>query len=286
VLGPPEALPDVVAETGARHLIVAFSQASDRGLLPLLRRCEQLGVTVCLVPRLFEAMTARVAVAHVDVFPVVRLCPIDPKGWQFVVKHFVDRLVAALAIVVLSPIFLVVALATKLTLPGPVFFRQRRVGRDGCEFDMVKFRTMWGHPTLSGEADAAWLTTIVGDTEPKCGQPVDRRTAVGRILRRWSLDELPQLWNVACGHMSLVGPRPERPEYVRELGQTVYRYSDRHRVKSGITGLAQVRGLRGSTSIVDRVDWDNHYIQNWSLALDCKILLWTLGAVLKAPDEA
>ncbi len=162
------------------------------------------------------------------------------------------------------------ALAVRMSSPGPILFRQRRVGRDGCEFMMLKFRTMRGDPSQAGEADAGWAAQIRGDragAQPTATS-VDRTTSVGRVLRTLSIDELPQLINVLRGDMSVVGPRPERVGYVREFERVIDGYGDRHRVKSGMTGWAQVNGLRGQTSIADRVEWDNYYIQNWSLGLD------------------
>jgi lipopolysaccharide/colanic/teichoic acid biosynthesis glycosyltransferase len=163
---------------------------------------------------------------------------------------------------------------------GPVLFRQRRVGRDGVVFEMLKFRTMADAPTV-GESDAHWASLILNaptDREPMAGP--DRRTPVGRLLRKLSLDELPQLWNVLRGDMSLIGPRPERVQYVEQFSEAVYRYTDRHRMKSGLTGWAQVHGLRGETSLQDRVEWDNFYIENWSPWLDVQILFRTLPTLL------
>jgi lipopolysaccharide/colanic/teichoic acid biosynthesis glycosyltransferase len=154
-------------------------------------------------------------------------------------------------------------------------FRQRRVGRDGHEFDLLKFRTM-REPDPLGDGFELPEGVAPGGVEGE-----DRRTAVGRLLRDLSLDELPQLYNVLRGDMSLVGPRPERPEFVARFVRDVARYEDRHRVKSGITGWAQVHGLRGQTSISDRVEWDNYYIQNWSLRLDVRILALTVAEVLR-----
>jgi lipopolysaccharide/colanic/teichoic acid biosynthesis glycosyltransferase len=177
-----------------------------------------------------------------------------------------------------APLFVVIALAVKLSGPGPVLYSQRRVGRDGREFDLLKFRSMRVEPsdvsTFRPGADIA----------PGGVEGVDRRTTVGRFLRKTSLDELPQLLNVLRGDMSLVGPRPERPEFVLLFRERMPRYQDRLRVKAGITGWAQVHGLRGQTSLTDRIEWDNHYIENWSLLLDLKILVLTLLAIFK-PQE-
>jgi lipopolysaccharide/colanic/teichoic acid biosynthesis glycosyltransferase len=174
-----------------------------------------------------------------------------------------------------------VALAVLVSSPGPILFKQRRVGRDGKAFDFYKFRSMRvAAGTEESEQGAGGLDFLLGgDTAPGGVEGVDRRTAAGRFLRGSSLDELPQLFNVLRGDMSLVGPRPERPEFVELFRQDILRYGDRHRVKSGITGWAQVHGLRGQTSLAERVEWDNYYIAHWSLGLDLKILAMTLAAL-------
>jgi lipopolysaccharide/colanic/teichoic acid biosynthesis glycosyltransferase len=158
------------------------------------------------------------------------------------------------------------------------------VGRDGKVFDLYKFRSMHLDPVqekLSDDDATALEFLLGGDTAPGGVEGADRRTAIGRFLRRSSLDELPQLFNVLRGEMSLIGPRPERPEFVELFRQDITRYGDRHRVKSGITGWAQVHGLRGQTSLAERVEWDNYYIAHWSLGLDVRILALTLGALFR-----
>ncbi len=185
----------------------------------------------------------------------------------------------------LSPVFLCVAAAVRLSSGGPAFFRQRRVGRDGKVFTFYKFRSMRllanGEADDLGEDSSALDFLLAGDVAPGGVEGKDRRTPVGRFLRRTSLDELPQLINVLRGDMSLVGPRPERPEFVELFRQDILRYGDRHRVKSGITGWAQVHGLRGQTSLAERVEWDNYYIAHWSLPLDLKILAMTLVSLFR-----
>ena len=172
------------------------------------------------------------------------------------------------------------ALAVRLDSPGPILFRQRRVGLDGQEFDVLKFRTMrvGPPPTANGFRP-----------EPGCApggvEGDDRRTSLGRLLRRTSLDELPQLLNILRGEMSLVGPRPERPEFVAEFEREIPRYGDRLRVRCGLTGWAQVHGLRGQTSLEDRVEWDNFYIEHWSLWLDVKILVMTVAALFRPAED-
>ena len=163
-------------------------------------------------------------------------------------------------------------------------FRQRRIGRDGKVFDLYKFRSMYIDPSRPepGEDYTGALESLLGgDTAPGGVEGHDRRTQIGRFLRRCSIDELPQLLNVLRGDMSLIGPRPERPEFVRLFRQDIIRYGDRHRVKSGITGWAQVHGLRGQTSLAERIEWDNSYIAHWSLGLDLKILALTPAALFR-----
>jgi lipopolysaccharide/colanic/teichoic acid biosynthesis glycosyltransferase len=194
-------------------------------------------------------------------------------------KYALDRAAAALALWISSPLLLVCAAAVYLSLGRPIFYRQRRVGLDGRPFDILKFRSM--RPADSPTEDHAAARFDAAQTAPGGVEGEDRRTRVGMFLRKTSIDELPQLINVLKGDMSLVGPRPERPELVELFEQRIHRYDDRHRVKAGITGWAQVNGLRGNTSLADRVEWDNYYIENWSLWLDFKILLMTCTAVVR-----
>jgi exopolysaccharide biosynthesis polyprenyl glycosylphosphotransferase len=277
VLGTLSDLDAVVGATGAEHVILAFSSAPDRGLRPVVRRCEELGIELSVVPRLFDETTNRIVLEHIGGLPVFALREVDPQGWQFRIKHAFDRIVSALLLVLLSPLLLAVAAGVKLSSSGPVLFRQQRLGRDGRVFELCKFRSMRATPPSAPAA-------VDAEHGPGGVEGEDRRTRFGAWLRRTSIDELPQLLNVVRGEMSLVGPRPERPNLVELFDEIVDRYADRHRVKSGITGWAQVHGLRGRTSMVDRVEWDNYYIQNWSLWLDVKILLLTPVAVLRGAE--
>ena len=301
VLGPPSNLPGIVAETNAQHVILAFcsSRGADGRLIPLVRQCRELGLQVSFVPRFFESINGRLVLDRIGPLPVVELYPVNPKSWQFAIKYASDRFMAALLLLAMSPLVIVIAAAVRLSMGRPVLYRQPRVGRDGRRFTMLKFRTMNGHPELHGEADADWaieqIETLGGLAPPESpavngharngraggGHAEDRRTRLGRLLRRTCLDELPQLLNVLRGEMSLVGPRPERPGYAEEFARVIHGYGERHRVKSGMTGWAQVHGLRGGTSLSDRVDWDNYYIENWSLGLDLKVLLMTPAALVQ-----
>lgn len=288
VLGTVEDLDEAVRRSHARDLIVAFSSVADARVSRLIQRCQELGIDVSVVPRMFDTINDRVGYDTVGGLPLLTFSAVNPKGFQFAVKYAFDRVVAGVVLLVLSPLLAALALAVKLSTGGPVLFHQPRVGLDGHEFEMLKFRTMRGTPSEHGESDADWAERIVGGyDETACvpaDGPDDRRTGVGRLLRRMSLDELPQFWNVFNGDMSLIGPRPERVSYVQRFEPVVYRYGDRHRVKSGITGWAQVNGLRGQTSLDERIESDNYYIAHWSLGLDVKIVLLTLLALFRRAD--
>ncbi len=273
VLGASWDLDQVVREHAVEHVIVTFSKAPHEVLLRLARRCEELGVRVSFVPRLFDRMTERMRVEHVGGLPLISAQIADPKGVQFALKHAADRVLAAFMLLLLLPVLLAASVGVWLSLGRPIVFRQTRVGRDGRTFEMLKFRSM-------READEAPPFELLPDTAPGGVEGADLRSRFGDVLRRTSIDEIPQLLNVLKGEMSLVGPRPERPEYVDLFAGEVNRYLDRHRVKAGITGWAQVNGLRGQTSISERAELDNYYVQNWSLWLDVKVLLMTVASVL------
>jgi exopolysaccharide biosynthesis polyprenyl glycosylphosphotransferase len=278
VLGASWDLDRVVEEQGVQQVIVTFSTAPDEVLLRLFRRCEELGVSVAFVPRLFEKVAGKLTVDYLGGLPLIVARPPNPRGLQFAVKYATDRVAAAVLLLLAAPVMVAAWIGVLSTLGRPIFFRQERVGRDGRRFEMLKFRTMRESARDGDEAEFELLS----DTAPGGVEGEDRRTAFGALLRRTSIDELPQLINVLRGDMSLIGPRPERPQFVGLFEESVYRYTDRHRVKSGITGWAQVNGLRGKTSLADRVEWDNHYIENWSLWLDLKIALRTAVAVFRS----
>jgi exopolysaccharide biosynthesis polyprenyl glycosylphosphotransferase len=269
------ALDDLVEEHGVRQVVFTFAMASNDLFLDLVRRCNELGLGVSIVPRLFDRTPDRMRLDRLGGLPLMTVRPSNPRGVQSAIKYALDPVLAALALLVLSPILLAAALAIWLDSGRPILFRQVRVGRDGRRFEMLKFRSM--APAAGDDLPLDLLRELkAGGVEGH-----DRRTRVGAFLRRTSIDELPQLLNVVKGEMSLVGPRPERPQLVSEFERRVYRYDERHRVKAGITGWAQVHGLRGQTSIADRAEWDNYYIENFSLWLDLKILVTTLVAVAR-----
>jgi exopolysaccharide biosynthesis polyprenyl glycosylphosphotransferase len=278
-LGTPEDFADALRATDAEELIISSCELPDDRLLKMVRTAHRRGMRVWVVPRLYDAIGARARVEHFGGLPLLVLPKINPRGWQFAVKHGMDRLLAGIGLLIISPLFLTLALLVRLSSPGPIFFRQKRVGRNGKPFDCLKFRSM--RPPR--ESDAAF--ELKSGAAPGGVEGVDRRTRIGKLMRATSLDELPQLLNVVRGDMSLVGPRPERPEFVELFEMQIRRYGERHRVKAGVTGWAQVHGLRGQTSIADRAEWDNYYIENWSLWLDIKILALTIPAVFRASED-
>jgi exopolysaccharide biosynthesis polyprenyl glycosylphosphotransferase len=273
-----------IRDLGVRHVIVTFSLASHDMQLSLVRRCQEMGVSVSLVPRLFEGVPDQTSLERLGGIPLISVYPRDPRGWQFAIKYGIDRVLALIGLVIVSPLLLFAAIGTLVTLGRPLLFRQDRMGIDGHRFDMLKFRTM-APPKDEAESGTALEGQLERGLAPGGVEGSDRRTRFGVFLRRSSLDELPQLINVLRGDMSLIGPRPERPEYVHRFGAEVHRYEDRLRVKSGITGWAQTHGLRGRTSIADRIEWDNYYIENWSPWLDLKIVLLTVLAVFRDRSE-
>ena len=276
VLGSVSELELVLDQRRIEQLLVAGTEISQERLVDIADRCEDAGVSIAFVPQLAEKTTARLTVEHLGALPLVFLDPSEPKGLSFRIKYLMDRVLAALFLCLTLPVFAAAGLAVWCSLGRPIFYKQRRVGRDGKEFWLLKFRSMTeAHEEVSAPGNAR-------DMAPGGVEGEDRRTRVGAFLRRTSLDELPQLLNVLRGDMSLVGPRPERPEFVAQFEDSVRRYDRRLRAKSGITGWAQINGLRGKTSISDRVEWDNYYIENRSLWLDFKIILFTFPALFKS----
>lgn len=278
-LGTTANLESAVKATRAEELIVAPSTMPDEQLARTIQQAQQLGMRVRVVPRAMDAVGTNTYIEHLGGVPLMVLNRVDPKGWQFAVKHAFDRTAALFGILLISPLLIALALAVRFSSPGPILFSQERIGRDGKVFGCLKFRSMRPDDPAKAKFE------LPHGAAPGGVEGEDRRTWIGKIMRRTSMDELPQLFNVLKGQMSLVGPRPERPEFVELFEMHVRRYGQRHRVKAGMTGWAQVHGLRGQTSIADRAEWDNYYIDNWSLMLDFKILILTVLAVLRPTED-
>jgi exopolysaccharide biosynthesis polyprenyl glycosylphosphotransferase len=268
VLGTLRQAEEVLAQRGIDQVFLALPLEAHKKLLQLLELMARECVDIRLVPDILQYATLNATLEDVDGTPVINLSQVPLQGWNSMVKRGMDLAIAAAALVGVLPLLPLLAVAIWLEDRGPIFYRQERMGLDGKPFMILKFRSM----RVDAEATSGPVWAIKDDP---------RRTRVGTFLRHWSLDELPQVWNVLRGDMSIVGPRPERPSFVREFKHKIPRYMLRHRVKSGITGWAQVHGWRGNTSIKKRIQYDLYYIQNWSLALDFKILWLTLRHALR-----
>jgi exopolysaccharide biosynthesis polyprenyl glycosylphosphotransferase len=253
----------VVQEHGIDHVFVALPHASSKAMMELLDRLVRNCVSIHVVPDLLQFMVLRSRVEDLDGLPTINLSETKLEGSGRFIKRAFDLLVAAAALLVFSPVMLLVALAIWIEDRGPVFYRHIRMGLDGKPFEIVKFRSM--RDGAEAETGPVWAEK----DDP-------RRTKTGRFIRAWSLDELPQLWNVFVGEMSVIGPRPERPEFVEQFRAEFPHYMLRHKVRAGMTGWAQVHGWRGNTSIRMRIEHDLYYIENWSLLLDLKILFMTV----------
>jgi Undecaprenyl-phosphate glucose phosphotransferase len=262
VIGTYDDVQSLLEANGIDQVMIALPLESTPRLEPILTAIGQSAVDIKIVPDIYKFVSLRGGIEEFDGLPVVSLLDSPLGGWNDVLKRIFDLVVATLLLIVLLPLFVVVAIAVKWSSPGPVFFRQERMSLVGHMFLVWKFRTM----RKDAERETGPVWTKLEDS---------RRTRVGTFLRRYNLDELPQLWNVIRGDMSLVGPRPERPVFIREFRQKIPRYMLRHKVRAGMTGWAQVHGLRGDTSLEDRIEHDLYYIENWSLLLDLKILVLT-----------
>ncbi len=220
-------------------------------------------VDIKVIPSLYEFITIGSGVENFNGLPIINLQGSPLYGWNLILKRATDIIVASTTLLLLSPLFLIISILVKLSSPGPVFYRQERMSIGGDIFEMLKFRSM--KVSAEQQTGAVWA---------KKDDP--RRTRLGTILRKTSLDEFPQLFNVLKGNMSLVGPRPERPIFITEFRKDIPNYMLRHKMKAGITGWAQINGWRGNTSIRKRIECDLYYIENWSLKLDFNILIKTL----------
>jgi Undecaprenyl-phosphate glucose phosphotransferase len=218
---------------------------------------------VKVVPDLLQFIALRASLDELDGLPIVNMNDVPLQGVRAWVKRGLDVVLSLLAMIVLAIPFAIIAALVKRTSPGPIFYKQERMGLDGRAFTVYKFRSM--HHQAEDDTGPVWAR----DDDP-------RATPVGRWLRRFDLDELPQFWNVLKGEMSIVGPRPERPFFVQQFKHRIPQYMLRHKVKAGITGWAQVNGWRGNTSLEKRIEYDLYYIENWSVTLDLKIMWLTV----------
>jgi exopolysaccharide biosynthesis polyprenyl glycosylphosphotransferase len=263
VLGTTDDLERVVVDAEVDQVLIALPLESHYRTVQLVRRAGQMLVDIKVVPDVLQYYVMRAGIEDLDGLPLINLTQMPLQGWNQIVKRAFDIVGASMLLIATSWLFPIIALLIKRADGGPVFFSQVRTGLDGRSFRLFKFRSM--RADAEGDGEAHW--TRSHDS---------RVTPIGEFLRRTNLDELPQLYNVLRGDMSLVGPRPEQPKFVERFQNRYPTYNTRHRVRSGLTGWAQVNGLRGDTSIRQRVAHDLYYIENWSLGLDIKILWRTL----------
>ena len=261
VLGAENDLPRLIDEHHIDEVIIALPEASDAELLDLISKCSKASLSIKVFPDVFQIIATSVSIDDLGGLPLLSVRDVRQRGWRMTVKRLMDLALSALVLVLLSPFLLVIAIMIKLESPGPVFYVQERMGLDAKLFPMIKFRSMRQDAEANGPG---WTTP----NDP-------RRTRLGTLLRKTNFDEMPQFINVLLGDMSLVGPRPERPVYVEQFRRAIPRYMERHKEKAGLTGWAQVNGLRGDTSIAERTKYDLWYIENWSLLLDIKIIIRT-----------
>jgi Undecaprenyl-phosphate glucose phosphotransferase len=262
VLGGVAQLPELIRRHDVHQVFLAIPNASDEELLRLIKLCENEKVEFKLVPDLLALMSSPSADVSIDGLPLIGIRRNQVHGFSAAVKRSIDIAVSGAGLVVASPVMAVVALSIRLTSRGPVVFAQERIGHYGRKFMVYKFRSM--------------IDDAEAETGPVVAQPGDDRcTPVGRVLRRLSLDELPQLYNVLRGDMSLVGPRPMRPFLVDRYSEQLPRYVERHQVRPGLTGWAEVNDLRGAADIAERALYDLYYVENWSVVLDLKIIVLT-----------
>lgn len=261
VLGTVEDLPMIIEDQTIEEVIIGLPEATHQELVGIVSQCEREKVSIRVFPDVFQIMASEVTISDLAGLPLLTIRDVALRGWKLTLKRLVDVVFSSVFLLFTSPIMMLTALLVKLDSPGPVFFAQERMGLDAKPFKMLKFRSMRADAERNGPG---W--TIKDDP---------RRTRVGTFIRKTSIDEFPQFINVLMGDMSVVGPRPEQPAYVEQFRQSIPRYMERHREKAGVTGWAQINGLRGDTSIAERTKYDLWYIENWSLWLDLKIILRT-----------
>ena len=267
VLGSIDDLPRLAEQIKAEIIYIALERSAWQAEERALHLLADSTAAVRLVPDLSQAFRLNPSVEDFDGMPVVLVTESPEQGWNAVIKRLFDLCGSSAGLILTAPLMAVVAVLVRLDSPGPVFYSHERVGLNGRRFRMIKFRSMRAN---AGETGANWTTK----DDP-------RRTRLGTTLRRLSLDELPQLWNVFVGDMSLVGPRPEQPEHVDRFRASIPRYMLRHHVRAGMTGWAQVNGLRGDTPLENRIEYDLYYIEHWSLLFDMRILVLTVGRVFR-----
>jgi Undecaprenyl-phosphate glucose phosphotransferase len=266
-LGDYNSINDIIEEHNLEKILISLGYEESEDLYAIMSKCEGINIEFLSIPHYFGIITNKLKVEEIDGIPFMKLKSIPINIWNSITKRLFDIIFSLIFLIISSPIFLIISVLIKLDSKGNIFYKQERIGLDGKKFMLIKFRSMNTDAEKSG---------------PKLTSTNDERyTRIGKYLRKFSVDELPQFLNVLKGEMSIVGPRPEREYFINQFKDSLQRYLERHRVKTGITGWAQVNGFRGSnTSLQTRINYDIYYIENWSLVFDMKIIIKTLKEVL------
>ncbi len=265
-LGAAEDIQTIIENYNIDTVIVVSSEETENKLIELIKKCEGHNIEFMYLPEVLGLVSSKVRIRTIGGMPFIRLKEIPIGGLDYFKKRIFDIIFSVIFLIITLPVSAIIAIIIKLESKGPLFYLQDRVGLEGKVFKTIKFRSM----RMDAEVKSGPVWAKNGD---------DRTTTIGKFLRKYSLDEIPQFFNVLKGDMSVVGPRPERPFFVDQFKETIPGYLERHRVKTGITGWAQVNGLRGNTPLDERIKFDIYYIENWSLLFDLIIILKTIREV-------
>lgn len=271
IIGTFDELKNKIDRYKVDEVILTEVGISKSKIMEIIQICSDYKIVFKYIPDTFSLMTLNVSSELIGSMPVMELKSIAIDGWGRIVKRIIDFSVALISLVILSPLILLIAILQKLTSAGPIIYSHARIGRDEKVFYCHKFRSMYVDKCDFSKGGSKWTTSRDEKT---------RITPFGKFLRKSNLDEIPQFWNILRGEMSFIGPRPEQPKFVEKFESEIPDYFKRHRVKAGLTGWAQVNGLKGDTSIRERVRYDIYYIENWSLWFDFKILIKTVGLIV------
>ena len=270
-LGTYEEIPAIIEKQEIDQVYVALDSNQQSDLQRINHLLAEQLVDLNIVPDIYHTLNINPEILDLDGMPIIALRQSSVEGWNRVLKRTFDLVFATVAVILLTPFWIIIPTLIKIFSPGPIFYSQERMGLDGRSFNMIKFRSM--RVDAEEETGAVWAK-----------KDDDRRTRLGAFLRETSLDEIPQFFNVLAGSMSMVGPRPERPVFIKEFKSNIPNYMLRHKMKAGITGWAQVNGWRGNTSLGKRIECDIYYLTHWSIWFDLKIIIMTFFTGIKNPN--
>jgi Undecaprenyl-phosphate glucose phosphotransferase len=270
-LGKYSEMPSIISENAIDQIYICLDSNQQSDLKEINHHLAEQMIDLNIVPDIYNTLNINPEILDLDGMPIIALRQSSVDGWNRIFKRTFDLVGSTAAILLLLPVWIILPVLIKLTSPGPVFYLQERMGLDGKSFNMIKFRSM--RVDAESETGAVWAT-----------KDDDRKTKLGAFMRKTSLDEFPQFFNVFQGAMSLVGPRPERPVFISEFKTQIPNYMLRHKMKAGITGWAQVNGWRGNTSLEKRIEHDIYYLTHWSILFDIKIMAMTVVSGIINPN--